>query len=117
MISGIRRIGVLFFLAVSAASCDQPRSTCAVAQRRLEDCDAEIRAAAEQQGYVGLPLQLTSCSGASNQCLAECIADSSCPAITFVLLGKGLHSDPGLRTPPGAGPFTLCLQTCVKLAE
>jgi len=85
---------------------------------RLEDCEAEFRAAAEAQGRVNveLPLQLQSCLGSVNACVADCVADSTCSAITASLLGR--HTDPNAEpTPPGTGQFSLCLQTCMNLAQ
>jgi len=116
-LSAVRQMAALLSLATITLSCDHPRSNCEVAKRRLEECDAAIRAPAEKQGYVQLPIQLTSCLGSANACLADCVADSRCPAITAVVLGVGRtdpNSDP---LPPGTVQFSACLQTCIKLAR
>jgi len=85
---------------------------------RLQDCEAEYRAAAQAQGRVNveLPLQLKSCFSSVDACVADCVADSTCPAITASLLGH--PTDPNAEpAPPGTGQFSLCLQTCVNLAQ
>jgi hypothetical protein len=89
------------------------RSTCEVAQDRLNECNDEIKAAASVQGFVRLPLALPNCSGQVNECVASCVADSNCPAITYVLLGK--QNDPNEPIPPGADKFAGCINGCTKL--
>jgi hypothetical protein len=106
---------MVFLGAIVTIACGDTRSTCEVAQDRLNECSAEMRATEASQGYVTLPLDLTSCDGAVNSCVAHCVADSTCPAITYVLLGK--KTDPNEVAPTGAGQFQGCLQKCIDLAQ
>ena len=102
----------LLAVVAFAFSCSG-RSTCEVAQDRLNQCNDEIKAAATDQGFVRLPLALPNCSGRVNECVASCVADSNCPAITYVMLGK--KNDPNEPIPPGADKFEGCINRCTQL--
>ena len=104
------RNGALWF-AIFVVGC--ARSTCEVAQDRLAECAEEVEATANAQGYVRVPLSLSSCSGPVNECVASCVADSHCPAINWVVLGK--KGDPSAPIPPGAWEFEGCLNQCMEL--
>lgn len=76
----------------------------------------DIQAAADARGFLQLPLELKTCSGALNTCVAECVANATCAAIEFTVNGHG--TDPEAPpAPAGAGEFAICIQRCIDLSR
>jgi hypothetical protein len=106
-----RLVGVA--VVVFALGCGDARSNCEIARDRVKECNDEIKASTTSPRVVGLPLDFTSCSKPASACAAGCVADSTCPAIAYVMLGR--RSDPNAVIPAGANEFEGCINRCMSL--
>ena len=101
----------LLFLLASACG-DGDRANCAIARENLDQCNAELLAAAPfgAVDFRGLPLEVDDdCSG-WNACDAKCIEHASCAQMAWAF--RGIGSDPDRVRPPDAGVFMQCLMSC-----
>ncbi|HEY5373992.1 MAG TPA: hypothetical protein VIK01_09905 [Polyangiaceae bacterium] len=105
----------VFLLFAMAGACTD-RTDCEIAQKTLDQCDAENAAVTDSLSFRRLPLQVTGeCSGV-NACVASCVNDTSCATITWVEFEN--MADPNApAVPKDAGVFIGCLQKCMDLGR
>ncbi len=119
LVSITRFAAPIIFVLFAAASACSSRTDCEVAQEKLNECDSENAAMTDAFSYRALPLSVRGeCSGV-NACVASCVNEASCAAITWLEFTGGVaNADPnGPPVPEGGGAFNLCLKPCMDLAH
>lgn len=105
-------VGMVFV----ASGCDSPRSTCEEAQGRLAECGQQLQSSGTST-YSRLPLQVSNdCKDPADACLASCVSNSNCAAITRVVQGPSNDPNASPVIPPGTSEFAECLQRCFEIA-
>lgn len=98
-------------LAAACIACDTP---CENANEKIEhECHDEIMRAHMGQSYSALPLTGGSeeCEG-SEECVAECINDTDCESLAYLMAKGPRTTDPNAVAPEGVGDFASCLEDC-----
>jgi hypothetical protein len=87
-------------------------SACELAHHKLKECDVPVLRPSTI-GAILLPLAggtPEDCTD-QNRCVAQCVTDASCEAITFVVAGGA--TDPNVTIPAGSEGFQRCLYCCL----
>lgn len=96
-----------------AGACES-RNECDVAQEKRRDCNAQLATRDEVASYRRLPLSVgDDCSG-DNACVADCVAETTCQTLEWVMLGG--QYDLNSVIPKDAGRFSSCIQACYELS-
>jgi hypothetical protein len=88
-------------------------SACEIAHQKIKDCDVKSFRP-NTIGAILLPLvgdTPEDCTD-QNRCVARCVTDASCEAITFVVAGTSTDVNVDVNIPAGSEGFHRCLYGC-----
>jgi hypothetical protein len=101
--------GALYVLVTLCAACSG--EPCEDAGDKLDECVRGHVGGQSTATYLRRPLHFDgACESASEECVAECVNDASCPAIRWAVIGGVV--DPNASAPEDADDFERCLRAC-----